>query len=134
MKLRCTPRSVRFRLNQEEVTQFVKTGELEERVEFPGSEGAALLYRLQAGAKTGEGEVRFQGGQLTMTVPAAQARAWANRQDEVGLYYNYEWGGGKSLRVMIEKDFGCHDRQTDEAERTGYPTPMAKDKCKTEAK
>jgi len=134
MKLRCTPRSVRLRLNQDEVTHLVKTGELEERVEFPGPDNAALHYRLQTGAKTGAGEVRFQSGQLTITVPAEQACAWANRQDQVGLYYNYEWAGGKSLRVMIEKDFECLDRPTDEAERTGFPNPTAKGKCKTEAK
>ncbi len=134
MKLRCKPNSVRLRLNQNEVAQFVQAGELAERIEFPGSDPAVLLYRLQSGRKPGSSAVRFENGELTITVPEEQVRAWANRQDEVGLYYNHEVAGGKSLRVMIEKDYQCLDGPADEIDPVGYPNPLAKVRCKTGTK
>ncbi len=129
MKLRCKPNSVRFRLNQEELAQFVQAGELTERVEFPGPEPADLVYRLRSGGKPGSSAVRFKDGELTITVPDEEARAWANSQDEVGLYYNHEVAGGRSLRVMIEKDYQCLDGPADEIDPAGYPNPLAKTGC-----
>ncbi|HKM81112.1 MAG TPA: hypothetical protein VJY15_09145 [Candidatus Acidoferrum sp.] len=134
MKLRCKPNSVRLRLNQKEVAHFVQAGELAERIEFPGPEPTVLLYRLQSGSKPGSSSVRFENGELTITVPEEQIRAWANRQDEVGLYYNHEVAGGRSLRVMIEKDYQCLDSPADEIDPAGYPNPLAKVRCKTGTK
>jgi hypothetical protein len=130
MKLRCTPNSVRLRLNQKEVAQFVQAGELTERIEFPGLEPTAFIYRLEFGSKPGSNGARFENGELTITVPGDQAQAWANRKDEVGLYYNHEFAGGRSLRVMIEKDFQCIEGPADEVDPVGYPNPLAKKGCK----
>jgi hypothetical protein len=134
MKLRCTPNSVRLRLNQKEVAQFVQAGELADRTEFPGYKPAALLYRLQTGKTSGSSGVQFENGELTITVPGDQARAWANRKDEVGLYYTHEVAGSRSLRVMIEKDYQCIDGPADEIDPAGYPNPLAKVGCKHDTK
>jgi len=126
MKLRCQTNSVRLRLNQKELAQFVQAGELTERIEFPGPKPAAFLYRLQTGRQPGCSAVRFENGELTITVPAEQAHAWANRKDEVGLYYNHEVAGSRSLRVMIEKDYPRTEGPADEKDPAGYPNPLAK--------
>ena len=134
MKLRCKPNSIRLRLNQNEVAQFVQAGELVERIEIPGPEPAALIYRLQFGGKPESSAVQFENGVLAITVPGDDAHAWANRKDEVGLYYSHEVAGGKSLRVMIEKDYQCIDGPADEMDPAGYPNPLAKVGCKHSAK
>jgi hypothetical protein len=134
MKLRCKPNSVRFRLNQKEVAQFVQTGEVAERIEFPGPAATVFRYCLQLGNKPGCSGVRFENGELAITVPGEQAVAWASRQDEVGLYYNHEVAGGRSLRVMIEKDYQCTDGPADEIDPAGYPHPLARTGCKHDTK
>ena|SRR5271165_762992 len=134
MKLRCKPNSIRLRLNQKEVAQFVQARELVDRIEFPGPEPTALIYRLQFGSKPGSSAVRFAKGELTITVPGDQASAWADRKDEVGLYYSHEVAGGRSLRVMIEKDYQCIDGPADEVDPAGYPNPSAKVGCKHNTK
>jgi len=134
MKLRCKPDSVRLRLNQKEVAQFVQAGELVERIEIPGSAPTAFIYRLQFGGKPESNAVRFENGELTITVPGDQAHDWANRKDEVGLYYSHEVAGGRSLQVMIEKDYQCIDGPADEIDPAGYPNPLAKVGCKHNTK
>jgi len=130
MKLRCKPNSVRLRLNQTEVAQFVQAGELTERIEFPGPQPTAFRYCVRFGSTPGSGDVRFENGELAIIVPCDQASAWANHKDEIGLYYNHEIAGGGTLRVMIEKDYQCIDGPADEIDPAGYPNPLAKAGCK----
>jgi len=134
MKLRCESNSIRLRLDQTEVAQFVQAGELVERIEFPSPGPIALVYRLQFDSKPGSSAVRFENGELTVSVPSDQARTWANRQDEVGLYYTYEVADGKPLRVMIEKDYQCSDGPADKIDPTGYRNPLTKAGCKHDTK
>jgi hypothetical protein len=134
MKLRCKPNSVRLRLNQTEVAQLVQAGELTERIEFPGPQPAAFRYCVRFGNTPGSGDVRFENGELAITVPSDQASAWANHADEIGLYYNHEIAGGGTLRVMIEKDYQCIDGPTEEIDPDGYPNPLASAGCKHDTK
>jgi len=134
MKLRCESNSIRLRLDQTEVAQFVQAGELVERIEFPGPGPTALIYRLQFGSKPGSSAVRFENGELTVSVPSDQARRWANSEDEVGLYFSHEVSGGKPLRVMIEKDYQCSGGPADEVDPGGYRNPLTKAGCKHDTK
>jgi hypothetical protein len=136
MKLRITPNSIRLRLNQDEVAQFVRRGELSERVEFPAPESSSLLYRLRfsVGPDSTSPSVEFANDELAVQVPSQQAKEWASRPGEVGIYSKYELDGGKSFRVMIEKDFQCIDGPSSEIDPAGYPHPSAKIGCKTESK
>ncbi len=134
MKLRCKPSSIRLRLNQKEVAQLAQGGELVERIEFPGPEPSVFLYRVQCVGEAGSSSVQFRNGELTITVLREQVFAWANREDEVGLYYNHEVEGGKSLRVMIEKDLQCTEGPAGEIDPAGYPNPLAKVGCKHQTK
>ncbi len=134
MKLRCKPNSVRLRLNQTEVAQFVQAGELTERIEFPGPQPTSFCYGVRFGSNPGASDVRFENGELSITVPSDQASAWASHRDEIGLYFNHEIAGGRLLRVMIEKDYQCIDGPADEVDPDGYPNPLAKTGCKHDAK
>ena len=132
MKLRFTPNSVRLRLNQTEVAEFATSGKLAERIEFPGAIPNALVYSLRFAGNAETGSARLENGEFTVAVPMAAAKAWASTPKEVGLYYNHELGGGKSLRIAVEKDFQCVDGPPQERDPAAYPNPIAKVGCKTE--
>jgi uncharacterized protein DUF7009 len=120
MKLRFKPNSVRLRLNRTEVNKFAKTGEITETIQFPGL--AVLRYGLRVSGGPSPGAARFENCELMLTVPAADAKAWASRDEEIGLYYEQKLDGGGSLRIMIEKDFQCIDGPPEEKTRFPHST------------
>jgi uncharacterized protein DUF7009 len=122
MKLRVKPNSVRLRLNRTEVTKFANTGEIIETIRFPGL--AVLRYGLRVFSGPSPDAVRLENGELMMTIPAVDARAWASRDEEIGLYYDQKLNGGGSLRIMIEKDFQCIDGPPEEIDPAGYANPL----------
>jgi hypothetical protein len=128
MKLRFKPNSVRLRLNRTEVAEFAKAGEIAETIEFPGR--AVLRYGLRVSSGALPEAARMQNGEMMLSVTAADAKAWAGGEGEVGLYYEQKLDGGGSLRIMIEKDFQCIDGPADEIDPAGYPNPLATTGCK----
>src|ERR1700735_4897938 len=86
MKLRLTSDSVRLRLNQTDVAQLAQSGELSEKVEFPGR--VMFLFGLQVSSESGQGSARLEDGELIVSIPAAPATAWMSSNKEVGLYYD----------------------------------------------
>src|ERR1700683_466153 len=107
MKLRFKPNSVRLRLNRDEVSKFAATGEIAETIEFPGR--AVFRYGLRVSSGAAPEAARIEHGELMLSVPAADAKAWAGRDGEIGLYYEQKLDGGGALRIIIEKDFECID-------------------------
>ena len=128
MKLRFKPNSVRLRLNRDEVMKFAKAGEIAETIEFPGR--AVFRYGLRVSSGAAAETARIENGELMLSVPAADAKAWAGRDGEIGLYYEQKAEGGGSLRIMIEKDFQCIDGPAEEIDPAGYPNPLAATVCK----
>jgi hypothetical protein len=131
MKLRLKSNSIRLRLNQTEVHSFLRTGELVERIQFPGSTPAFLVYGVRTSREPAAMTARFEDGTIMVTIPETDAGAWANHDERVGLYYEQEGEGGGPLRIMIEKDFQCIDGPPEEVDPAGYPNPLAAAKCKS---
>lgn len=131
MKLRLTPRSVRIRLNQSEVAKFTHSGQLLDRVEFPGPTTTAFVYSLRSARELGTGSAHIINGELQVMVPQGQVKSWANDAKEVGLYYTQGSQGGPTLRIAIEKDFQCVDGPPEERDPAAYSNPVAKDGCGT---
>lgn len=131
MKLRLTSDSVRLRLNQTDVAQLAQSGELNEKVEFPGR--VRFVYGLRVSGESEQGSARFADGELIVNIPAAPAAAWMGSNKEVGLYYDQKSEGGV-LRLIIEKDFQCIDGPPEEIDPAGYPNPLAKVGRKPSAK
>jgi hypothetical protein len=132
MKLRLTADSVRLRLNQTDVARLVQSGELSEKVEFPGR--VTFVYGLRVSGESEQGTARFADGELIVSLPAASAAAWMNSNKEVGLYYDQKSEGGAVLRLIIEKDYQCIDGPAEEIDPAGYPNPLAKVGHKAPAK
>jgi hypothetical protein len=103
VKLRIKGDSVRLRLTQREVLSLVDAGHVEEATRFPG--GESLRYVLSAAAGVGEMAASFRAGTLTVALPPALARRWAE-SEEVGIRATLPLGAGE-LSLLIEKDFPC---------------------------
>ena len=120
MKLRLHGNSVRLRLNQAEVSQFSKTGYVEDSIDFGA--GASLSYVLESSSNAEAPQALFRNGQLRIQMPAGVGHDWVT-SDRVGVDGEQALPGGKQLSILIEKDFKCVHR--DELEPDAYPNPLA---------
>ncbi len=120
MKLRLHGNSVRLRLNQAEVSQFSKTGYVEETIDFGA--GGSLSYVLESSSKVEALAAHYRNGQLRIQMPAVVGHDWVTTE-RVGVAGEQALPGGKQLSILIEKDFKCVHR--DEPEPDAYPNPQA---------
>ena len=119
MKLRIQGDSIRLRLTQSEVARFAETGRVEATTHFGA--GDALTYALRA-ADVDTLDAAFGGGRLTVLVPRAWAATWAD-SDEVGIE-GARRCDGRTLALLVEKDFECLHRRADEPD--AFPHPDAR--------
>lgn len=120
MKLRVRGNSIRLRLTRGEVAALADTGRVEDGASFPG--GGRLGYVLASAADATALSASIEGATVIVTVPAAQARAWAEG-DDVGLEAEQALDGGATLRVLVEKDFACLKPREGEDDADAFPHP-----------
>ncbi|MBL7836823.1 MAG: hypothetical protein JNM67_04865 [Bacteroidetes bacterium] len=120
MKIRIKGNSVRYRLTRPEVEKFSKEGYLEEKTEFPGHE---FCYALQAKSGISDLDVDMQNGKITLYFPDNEKETWYNSQ-RVGYKFDKPIGEGKSIFILLEKDFACLDN-VEEDQSDNYPNPNA---------
>ena len=125
MKLRIRGNSIRLRLTKSEVVQFDKTGKVEEIVEF-GFEKAYLGYQLHSSPDDVRIEAKFEDDLLCITIPKKEADNWVN-SERVGIDAVQEIGDGRSLHVLVEKDFACLTPRAYEDESDAFSHPLAAD-------
>lgn len=121
MKIRIKGNSIRIRLSRTEVSNFGKIGYIEEHTEFGG--GVLLTYAL---SRTTEGTgltAVCLNNKITMYMPADMAAKWVDTE-EVGFSNNMEIGEGKSLFLLLEKDFKCIDSSVPEDQSDNYDNPL----------
>ena len=120
MKIRIKGNSVRLRLTRTEVETFCETGMYTETTEFISQQ---FVYELRVSAHITEPQADFKGAKITVLIPLEESKNWAN-DTKVGFEGNYRLPSGKSLYLLIEKDFVCLDDR-DEDESDNYPNPLA---------
>lgn len=119
MKLRIQGDSVRLRLTQTEVLQFAETGSVEDEMRV--GPDAALAYGLRA-ADLDRLAVEMDGSALTVLVPRDWVGPWAEG-DGVGFDGEQNVGDGRTLAILVEKDFECLHKRPDEPD--AFPHPLA---------
>lgn len=119
MKLRIKGDSVRLRLTQTEVLQLAEMGAVEDEMHV--APGIALTYGLRAAA-VNRLIVNWNDTGLTILVPRDWIGPWAEGED-VGFDGKQDVGGGRTLAILIEKDFECLHKRPDE--RDAFPHPHA---------
>ncbi len=121
MKIRIRGNSVRYRLTKSEVAIFSETGSYIEKTEFSTN---IFLYILQAKEGIENLEADFFNNSITLFFPKKDLAHWAN-SDKVGFSHSYVMESGKSIALLVEKDFVCMD-ETVEDQSDNYPNPKAK--------
>lgn len=124
MKLRIQADTLRLRLTQSEVQQFATTGNVEEVISFGVTAGQQLIYALTQKADIDVPELTFSLNRLTVWVPTALASAWT-ATDQVGFSQDIPLEDGRTLGVLVEKDFACLHRQPGDDAPDAYPHPEA---------
>lgn len=81
--------------------------------------GAALRYALHASDVPRLG-VRVEGAAVTVTVPRGWVDGWADDQ-RVGFEVTQDAGEGRTLRIMVEKDFDCLHKRPEETDLFPHP-------------
>lgn len=122
MKIRLKGNSLRLRLLRGEVAQFAATGQVIETIRFGATSAEQLTYALTIAADAQDIAARFDGQAITVNVPAQAAQEWA-ASNTVGLYAKQPLDATQTLQILIEKDFVCLDRPTDEDNKDAYPHP-----------
>jgi hypothetical protein len=119
MKLRIRGNSVRIRLSQTELEQLVEGGIAEDRVQF--SREAELAYRVKV---VPHGDVRAELGasELTVTLSQALLERWLD-PEEVTIRAEQPIDDGRSLAILIEKDFACLVPREGEDDSDLFPNP-----------
>jgi hypothetical protein len=120
MKLRIRGNSLRFRLNQTEITSLATGNEVKETTDF--GNGETFVYSIST-SKIEQTIASFQNGKIQISVPIDSAKNLAE-SDEVGISANQN-----SLKILIEKDFACLQPRGEEDKDT-FPHPKENDlKC-----
>ncbi|MGY3213050.1 DUF7009 family protein [Mucilaginibacter sp. HD30] len=112
MKIRIKGNSIRYRLSKTDVYQFIKTGYLDETVDFGPQK---LIYALKKYDKPTL-SADFERNTIVLYMPEHMAMEW-EASEKVGFsgYHN-------KLSLLIEKDFQCLDNAVED-QTDNYPNP-----------
>ena len=122
MKLRTRANTIRLRLTQGEVARIAEGHSVEERLYVGPTEADALGTELRPSPSIEGIGARFEGRTLVVELHRGLATAWA-RGDEVGLRAEVPAPGGRTLGILIEKDFACLTRRAAEEDEDAFPNP-----------
>src|SRR5215204_2956024 len=128
MKLRISGNSVRLRLTQSDVVEFAKTGIVEDRTEFGGELNQNLSYSVIAERRAEKVSARFENGRISVIIPQDIAQKWS-QTEQVGISGAQDLPTGKTLRILIEKDFACLTPRAGEDESDNFPHPKSEKNC-----
>lgn len=120
MKIRIEDNSIRLRLRRSEVEHLGSTGSLYANTIMPGGRFEYALVLNDAidvltALKTKDG--------IRMELPQAEGESWVN-SEQVGFERELPLGDGQTLRLLVEKDFVCLDRNP-RSQQDQYPNPKA---------
>ncbi|UII81166.1 hypothetical protein [Flagellimonas sp. CMM7] len=118
MKIRIKGDSVRFRLTKTEVETFCREGHYGEQTNFNST---TFNYELHAKEGIEALEADFHDNTVTLFLPKKEADKWMD-ETRVGYENNMTLKNGKTLYLLLEKDFICLD-ETIEDQSDNYPNP-----------
>ena len=124
VKLRIQSNSIRVRLDRKDLRELIERGRVVDVLRFgPGSHHTFTYAVVVRAASPGRPRAHYHAGLLVVTIDPSDAAAWFEG-DRVGFDHEHAVAGG-TIRVILEKDFDCLDRQAGgEAEDAlAFPSP-----------
>jgi ribosome-associated translation inhibitor RaiA len=126
MKLRIAGSSLRLRVSPSDLARLMQSGRIEETIRFAADANARLIYALELSEAQSEISIRHQAQGVTVVLPGATAREWADGES-VGIYGAVD-AAGQKLELMVEKDFACLDG-SDRDNIDTFPNPQKEAAC-----
>jgi len=124
MKLRIRGNSLRLRLTKSEVAEIGAGGTVEETVEFGGEPPQRFIYALMSTDNVENPTAVFDAGRITVFISKAQAGEWS-RTNQIGIEAEKSIGAdGRTLRILIEKDFSCLEPRAGEEDVDTFAHPF----------
>ncbi|MTI22341.1 hypothetical protein E1176_15015 [Fulvivirga sp. RKSG066] len=120
MKIRIKGNSLRLRLSQSEVEEFVSDQIVSDSISFGNNQ---LIYALQAEERENIA-AKYDNHFITVCVPQSLASTWATT-DQVSLREEFLLNDSEKLSILIEKDFQCLKPRSGEDESDLYANPLA---------
>jgi hypothetical protein len=120
MKLRIYRNSLRFRLGPADVARFNAEGTVVEKMRF-GPE-AEFSYLLRTEPNVNAIRATLTARAICVEIPINLVRQWSEGK-AVGLHHVQQVGSGKTLDILIEKDFECLEGKMNEPGEAFYPNP-----------
>lgn len=127
VKLRIRGNSLRLRLSRSDLGRLESEGLVEEEIVLGTSADQHLIYRLKK-IYGNEWNTEMMGAELTIGVPATVAETWIS-SEEVGIGIEEKVGQGRTLQILIERDFTCLKRREGEDDRDTFEHPAAVKTC-----
>jgi hypothetical protein len=120
MKIRISGNSLRVRLTQGEVARLERGEKVEQVTLFAN-------HSKMVSSVMGSSQIQFpvatlEGGNIAVRLPRDRMREWAN-SEEVGIEADQDVGEGRSLHILVEKDFECLHSGA-EREVDAFPNPL----------
>lgn len=120
MKLRIRGNTVRIRVSQSEMAELTEDGSTKDSIEF-GPE-SRLSYRVEV-VSEGPISASYEGDCVCIRLPQAAIDRW-QRPEEVAMEGEQPLADGRSLKILVEKDFACLAPREGEEDAGGlFPNP-----------
>lgn len=120
MKIRIEDNSIRLRLRRSEVHILGAEGQLTGRTQMPGG---VFEYQLKLNdAIHSMTALKTEQG-IRVELPFEAGKEWGD-SEQVGFEEELPLGDGEFLRLLVEKDFVCLDRDLS-SQKDQYPNPKA---------
>ncbi len=120
MKIRIKENSVRIRITQSELTNLSNGDAVTERTYFPG--GSVFVHTLIKSPSTSRIAISFDGYEMIVSIPEAAVRDWSE-SDEPGIEEILPNGRAGGLQILIEKDYACLHKRSEDVDV--FPNPKA---------
>ena len=117
MKMRCVENSIRLRVKKSEIAKLSVDHRIEESVAFPN--GQAFIYALSIHEAVNEVNPIYYENNIEIQISTTRAEQWIS-SNEIGIECSIELNDGNHLHILIEKDFPCLDRPTEDKSDTFF--------------
>lgn len=124
MKLRIQGDSIRLRLTRPEVERLAQDGRVADTVHL--APGVTFVYRLET-ADVSTPHASLLAHALTVALPPSWVDGWPD-DERVGFEATQDAGDGRTLSLLIEKDFQCLHREAEEPDNYANPHADAEPK------
>lgn len=126
MKLRLRGNSIRLRLTRSEVERLAASGEVRESIDL--GEAIGFIYEIRASDIAADLAATFADACLCVQISSEKANELAN-SDLISVEAEREIGGGRLVRIVVEKDFACLKERANGDDADTFPNPFYENKC-----